>query len=128
MVLMQKRQHGGSSVVTIIVLALIGAGVYIGLQYIPQLIESGTVDGVLSDVKKAHTLKPASTLKDVQEMIAKSLYINQLEDMRKNFTVTNSNDEFLVKVAYNRKLNLLYTRKDIDYRKSLALRKRTGDQ
>lgn len=128
MVLMQKRQHGGSSVATIIVLALIGAGVYIGLQYIPQLIESGTVDGVLSDVKKAHTLKPASTLKDVQEMIAKSLYINQLEDMHRNFTVTDSNDEFLVKVAYDRELNLLYTRKDIDYRKSLALRKRTSDQ
>mgnify|MGYP001816611981 CR=1 FL=1 len=124
----QKRQRGASSLATIIVLALLGVAVYIGLQYIPQLIESGTVDGVLSDVKKAHALKPSSTLKDVQEMIAKSLYINQMEDMRKNFTVADSNDEFLVKVAYDRELNLIYTRKAIDYRKSLTLRKRSSDQ
>ena len=56
--LLQSRQQGSSLFSIIIIMALIGAGVYIGLQYIPQLIESGTVDRILSDIKKAHASKP----------------------------------------------------------------------
>ena len=125
---MQKRQQGASSFAIIIVLALIGAGIYIGLQYLPQLIESGTVESILSDIKKKHVSKHVRGAGEIQEMIGRALNINQMEDMRKNFTVTDSNDEFLVKVAYDRELNLIYTRKAIDYRKSLTLRKRSSDQ
>ena len=126
--LLKSGQLGSSSFSIIIVLALIGAGVYIGLQYIPQLIESGTVDSILSDIKKAHASKPAREVKDIQEMIARSLYINQQEDLRKHFNVTESNDEFIVSVAYDRELNLLYTRKQLDYEKSLTLRKRNSHE
>jgi len=126
--LLKSGQLGSSSFSIIIVLALIGAGVYIGLQYIPQLIESGTVDSILSDIKKAHASKPAREVKDIQEMIARSLYINQQEDLRKHFNVTESNDEFIVSVAYDRELNLLYTRKQVDYEKSLTLRKRNSHE
>lgn len=121
---MQKRQQGASSVAIIIVLALIGAGVYIGLQYVPQLIESGTVDSILSDIKKANVSKPAREVTDIQEVIGRALNINQMEDMRKNFTVTENNDEFFVNVAYDRELNLLYTKKQIHYKKSLTLSKK----
>ena len=126
--LLKSGQLGSSSFSIIIVMALIGAGVYIGLQYIPQLIESGTVDSILSDIKKAHASKPAREVKDIQEMIARSLYINQQEDLRKHFNVTESNDEFIVSVAYDRELNLLYTRKQVDYEKSLTLRKRNSHE
>ena len=124
----KKRQHGASSVAGIIVLALIGAGIYIGLQYIPQRIESGTVDSILGDIRKAHASKPASQGKDIQAMIGRSLNINQLEDMQKYFTVTENSDEIVVNVAYERELNLLYTKKQINYNKSLTLRKRDSDE
>jgi len=124
----KKRQHGASSVAGIIVLALIGAGIYIGLQYIPQRIESGTVDSILGDIKKAHASKPAREGKDIQAMIGRSLNINQLEDMQKYFTVTENSDEIVVNVAYERELNLLYTKKQINYNKSLTLRKRDSDE
>jgi hypothetical protein len=124
----KKRQHGASSVAGIIVLALIGAGIYIGLQYIPQRIESGTVNSILGDIKKAHASKPAREGKDIQAMIGRSLNINQLEDMQKYFTVTENSDEIVVSVAYERELNLLYTKKQINYNKSLTLRKRDSDE
>lgn len=125
---MQKRQQGASSFAAIIVLALVGAGIYLGLQYIPQLIESGTVDAILSDIKKAHVSKPARELQDLNEMIGKALNINQMEDLRKNFTVTENTDEFLVDVSYQRELNLLLTRQNINYKKSLVLRKPGNDE
>ena len=43
----QKTQRGASAVILIIILAILGAGVYIGLQYLPQYIEAGTVDSIL---------------------------------------------------------------------------------
>jgi len=125
---MQKRQQGASPVTFIIVLALIGSGVYIGLQYIPQRIESATVDSILSDIKKADVLKPVREVKDIQGIIARALNINQMEDMRKHFKVTEINDEFVVSVNYQRELNLIYTRKQIDYNKSLTLRRRNPDE
>lgn len=125
---MQKREHGASSFTVIMVLALVGAGIYLGLQYIPQLIESGTVDAILSDVKKAHALKPVREVRELNEMIGRSLDVNQLEELRKQFTVTESEDEFIVDVAYARELNLLVTRYPINYKKSLALRKRSSGE
>lgn len=125
---MQKREHGASSFTVIMVLALVGAGIYLGLQYIPQLIESGTVDAILSDVKKAHALKPVREVRELDEMIGRSLDVNQLEELRKQFTVTESEDEFIVDVAYARELNLLVTRYPINYKKSLALRKRSSGE
>lgn len=125
---MQKREHGASSFTVIVVLALVGAGIYLGLQYIPQLIESGTVDAILSDVKKAHALKPVREVRELNEMIGRSLDVNQLEELRKQFTVTESEDEFIVDVAYARELNLLVTRYPINYKKSLALRKRSSGE
>lgn len=124
----QKRQQGASSFSIIIVLVLIGAGVYLGLQYIPQLIESGTVDAILDDIKKTHAMKPVREVKDLNEMIGKSLDVNQMEDLRKDFTVSENEDEFLVDVAYTRELDLLVTRQQINYRKSLTLRKRSSGE
>lgn len=125
---MQKRQTGASTVTFVVVLVLIGAGIYIGLQYIPLQIESATVDSILSDIRKADALKPAREVKDIQEKIAQALNINQMEDMRKHFKVTEINDEFVVSVNYQRELNLLYTSKQIDYDKSLTLRRRTPEE
>jgi hypothetical protein len=40
------KQKGASAISVIIVLAIFGYAVFIGLQYIPQSIESGTVDSI----------------------------------------------------------------------------------
>jgi len=46
----QTTQRGASTIGLIIILAVIGVGAYIGLQYIPQFIECGTVDTILSNI------------------------------------------------------------------------------
>ena len=42
------QQKGASAIVTLIILALLAYGVYVGIQYVPQAIESKSVDSVLN--------------------------------------------------------------------------------
>jgi len=119
----QKKQQGASTVVVIIFLALIGVGVYIGLQYIPQFIETGTVDTILENLDTKHVESPFSSVHDVQKAINRQLNINQMEDLRENFKVTETGAAYVVKVNYERELNLIYEKRTIQTGKSLTLEK-----
>jgi uncharacterized membrane protein len=115
-------QHGASSIVLIIILALLGAGVYIGLQYLPQYIEAGTVDSILGSVEKAYDKSAVNSVKSIQDMIDKQLNMNQMNDLKDNFKVTQDGEEYLIKVSYERELNLLYEKKPVKYEKTVILR------
>jgi Tfp pilus assembly major pilin PilA len=119
----QKRQQGASIIAVIIILAIIGAGVYIALQYIPQYIEAGTVDTILDNIETKHKESPFNSVNAIQQAISRQLNINQMEDLRDNFKVTDNDDTYLVKVGYERELNLIYTRKTILHDKSVTLKK-----
>jgi len=118
----QKTQRGASTIGIIIILAIIGAGVYIGLQYIPQYIEASTVDSILSNLGKASKATPVSSVDALQDMIDKQLNMNQLDDLRDSFKVTQNGDAYVVKVSFERELNLIYEKKPIKYEKSITLR------
>jgi uncharacterized membrane protein len=115
-------QRGASSIVLIIILALLGAGVYIGLQYLPQYIEAGTVDSILGSVEKAYDKSAVNSVKSIQDMIDKQLNMNQMNDLKDNFKVTQDGEEYLIKVSYERELNLLYEKKPVKYEKTVILR------
>ena len=57
------KQQGASAIVTIIVLALLAYGVYLGLQYVPQAIESRSIDSIFSDNVSARRISGTITLK-----------------------------------------------------------------
>ena len=118
----QRTQRGASAITLIIILAIIGAGTYIGLQYIPQYIECGTVDSILSNIEKAHEKTPVTSVKNLRSMIDKQLNMNSMDDMQDNFTVTQVDGTYIVKVSYERELNLIYEKKPIKYEKSLTLK------
>jgi len=118
----QRTQRGASTVGIIIILTIIGAGVYIGLQYIPQYIEASTVDSILNNLGKASKVTPVSSVDALQEMIDKQLDMNQLDDLRDSFKVTQNGDAYVVKVSFERELNLIYEKKPIKYEKSITLR------
>ena len=118
---MYKTQQGTSSIGLFIILAIIGAGIYIGLQYIPQYIESGTVDSILSNLETAHKETPFNSTKSIQGMIGKQLDMNQMDDLRDSFTVTQGEEIYFVKVSYERELNLIYEKKPMKYEKAIAL-------
>ena len=118
----QRTQRGASAITLIIILAIIGAGTYIGLQYIPQYIEYGTVDSILGNIEKAHEKTPVTSVKNIRSMIDKQLNMNSMDDMQDNFTVTQVDETYIVKVSYERELNLIYEKKPIKYEKSLTLK------
>lgn len=114
-------QRGASAITLIIVLALIGAGTFIGLQYIPQYIEAGTVDSILSNIEQAHEETPVTSINSLRSMIEKQLDINQMDDLRDSFKVTQDEAIYTVTVDYERELNLIYEKKLVQYNKSLTL-------
>ena len=118
----QRTQHGASAISLIIILAIIGTGVFIGLQYIPQYIEAGTVDSILSSIEKAHEKTPVTSVKNIKDMIDKQLNMNQMEDMRDSFKVTKDEEIYIITVSYERELNLIYEKKLVQYNKSLTLK------
>jgi len=118
----QKTQQGISAIGFIIILAILGAGVYIGLQYIPQYIECGTVDSILENLEKTNKETPFSSEKGIRDMIGKQLEMNQMDDLRDSFKVTRDGEMYIVKVSYERELNLIYKRKPMKYEKVIPLK------
>ena len=118
----QRTQRGASAITLIIILAIIGAGTYIGLQYVPQYIEAGTVDSILSSIERAHEETPVRSTNKIRDMIDKQLNMNQMDDLRDNFTVTQDGEMYIIKVSYERELNLIYEKKPMKYEKSITLK------
>ena len=119
---MQKTQQGLSGIGVIILLAVIGAGAYLGLQYIPQYIEAGTVDSILSNLEKAQEETPFSSTNAVRDMINKQLTLNQMDDLRDSFKVTQDGETYIVEVSFMRELNLIYKKQPMPYEQTLTLR------
>jgi hypothetical protein len=119
---MQKPQQGLSGIGVIILLAIIGAGTYIGLQYIPQYIEAGTVDSILSNLEKAQEETPFSSTNAVRDMINKQLTLNQMDDLRDSFKITQDGEAYIVEVSFMRDLNLIYKKQPMPYEQTLTLR------
>ena len=118
----QRMQRGASGIGLIIFLAIIGSGAYIGFQYLPQFIECGTVDSILSNIERAHEKTPVTSVKNIQDMIDRQLNINQMDDMRDNFTVIQDDEMYIVTVSYERELNLIYEKRPMKYEKSITLK------
>jgi len=118
----QRMQRGASAITVIILLAIIGAGVYIGLQYIPQYMEAGTVDSILNSIEKAHEVTPFNSTSDIREMIDRQLDMNQMDDLGNSFDVMQDGDGYVVKVSYKRELDLIYEKRPVKYGKTLTLK------
>jgi len=116
------KQKGASAIVTLIVLAILAYGIFIAIQYTPQLIESSALDSILESIESSQISDPARSVKAVEAKINNLLYVNQLMDQEDNFTVKQKGDTFLIDVKYERDLNLLYKNRTMKYEKSLILR------
>jgi hypothetical protein len=117
----QTTQQGKAPIILIIILALIGVGVYVGVQYIPQHIEKGTVNSILDDINKTYEAKPARSASEIQNSIGKYLNLNEMNTMAENFSVIKKDGKFIVTVTYQRELNLIYEKKQMNYERSLIL-------
>lgn len=120
--IMQSKQAGSSIIGVIIGLAIIGFGTYVGIQYIPQYVESSAVESILIGVAKSHKTKPFTSTQAVQSALDKQLDVNQMYDLKDSFSVMRDDDTYIITANYERDLNLIYTSRKMIYDKSKTLK------
>ena len=118
---MPGKQKGASAIVTIIILAVLGYGAYIGIQYVPQAIESKTIDSILDSIESTQGTTAATSVQSVREQVTRMLQLNEMNDMNNNFSVTRTGDVITIRFSYDRELNLGYKIQPMHYERSLSL-------
>jgi hypothetical protein len=114
-------QIGKSAIGSLIVLAMIAFGIWVGIQYIPQRIEAGTVRTILDQVQQRHNATPIQDDRDLWAIIGNHLHLNGMDDMRNHFKARWDQDRVTVTVDYERDLNLVFTSRIIEYHEELVL-------
>lgn len=119
---LRAKQKGASAIVTVIVLAILAYGVFLGIQYVPQAIESRAVDSIYSTIEKDHRLDPIESEVEVKDKVIKMLQVNELNELTRNVRVRRIGGTTTVKIKYERELNLGYKTKPMVYEKILVLK------
>lgn len=122
MIKLPGKQKGASAIGTIIILAALGYGGYLGIQYVPQLIESKSVDSILEKMRTTQGLNPVTSNQEVREKVTNLLQINEMNDMTDSFIVDRRDAMFTITFSYDRELNLGYKIMPIHYEKSVSLK------
>jgi len=115
------HQKGASAIVTIIVLVVLGYAVYVGFQYVPQMIESKSIDSVLRTMEDSQKSDPVYTDVDAKNKVIKLLQINDMNNMLNNFTVEKKDGGIVIAFSYDRELNLIYKVQPMKFRKKVRL-------
>jgi hypothetical protein len=119
---MQSRQRGASMLGTVIFLGLLGYGVYLGLQYIPQKIENMSIDSIFESIQKIQQEAPSRSVHEVEMTLDRLLTTNQLDHLRNNFKVYRDGDGINVNFSREWTLNLIYKEATMQYERNLALK------
>jgi len=117
-----NQQKGASAIAVFIFLALLGYAVYIGIQYVPQAIESKAIDSILTNLKAENKMDRITDEQEVKSKVTKLLQVNEMNDMTKSFKVRKVSGALTVTFSYERELNLGFKTHPIHYEKSLVLK------
>ena len=115
------KQQGASAIVTIIVLAVLGYGVFIGFQYIPQAIEAKSIESILTSLETTNRTEHINSVQAVKEKVISGLQINEMNDMTDKFSVKKVKGKIVVKFNYDRELNLIYKVLPMPYAQTVTL-------
>ena len=116
------NQKGASAIVTLILLVVIGLAAYVGIQYVPQAIESKSIDSILESMQSTQSVNPIRTVQAAETKLVGLLQINEMNDMTDNFKVEQKEGGIVVTFSYDRELNLIYKKHPMHYEKSLRIR------
>ncbi len=112
------NQLGGSAIGNMVLIAVFAYGVYLGIQYVPQWIESRSLDSMLESIDSQNRTNPYSNAQEVEQAVKNILNLNQMDDMIKNITIRDGQQGINIEVSYDRELNLLFSQKTLHYSKS----------
>ena len=115
------QQKGASAFVNIIMLAILCFGVYVAIQYVPQLIESKAIDSILQTIDSTQKTTPVNSVQTAEERLASLLQINEMNDMTDSYTVKKSNGKITIAFSYDRELNLVFKKQPMHYEKRMIL-------
>jgi len=116
-----NRQTGGSVIGNIFLLAVLAYAIFLGVQWVPQLLESGTVTSILNNVKENYRIDTDTGVGGIESAIAKQLDVNSMLDLQDSFSVKQNGKSYLVTSSYERELNLLFGKKSLKYEKKIAV-------
>lgn len=116
-----SNQRGGSLLGNIFLLALFVYGVYLGTQYVPQYLESRTIDSVLQSIQDQHQSNRFDSAQQVDQAIRRNLNMNQMDDMVKHVRVRAIPPGFSIEVNYQRELDLIFRKMTLSYDKTVDL-------
>lgn len=117
----RKNQLGGSALGNILLITLFAYGVYLGIQYVPQLIESKSLDSMLDSIESQNRSQPYASAQQVEQAVKSILNLNQMDEMIKNITIRGGQQGINIEVSYERELDLLFQKKAMNYNKYLDL-------
>ncbi len=115
------HQRGGSAISTVVTLAVVAYLLFVAIQYVPQLLESSSIDSILESLEKNQQSDPAKSAGAVQGRINSLLDTNMMNDKRDLFSVRQNGNTVIVDVSYDRELNLLFETRTMPYRKTITL-------
>lgn len=118
---LQGKQQGASVIGLVITLFVIGYAAYVGIQWVPQLIEAQTVGSILDSIQKDHRAAPVQNEAEIKDNWSKLLNINEMNDMKDVIEIDRYRGQYTIKVAYERQLDLLYQTRTIQYEKAITL-------
>ncbi len=114
-------QKGGSPIVTIIILAILAYGIFVGIQYVPQLIESRAIQSILDSMQNSQGSDPVTTEGAARAKVIRMLQVNEMNDMTDSFSVAGRSDGVEIRFSYDRELNLLFETRPVHYNMSVRL-------
>ena len=80
------RQKGASAIAMFIFIALLAYGVYVGMQYVPIMIESQGVNSILNSISSDQQGEPLSNENEAEAKVIRMLQVNEMDDMVENRT------------------------------------------
>ena len=114
-------QQKGSIIVNTFLLAVLAYVVFIGIQYMPQLIESKSIGSILRSIQTDEKIEKNTNERRVSEKLIKLLQMNEMDYMYGSYTVREFNGKVTVKFSYERELDLIYKMQKIHYERTMVL-------
>jgi hypothetical protein len=117
----RKYQLGASAFGNILLIALFAYGIYLGIQYVPQFLESKSLDSMLDSIDSQNRSQKYDSAQQVETAVKSMLNLNQLDDMINTITIRDGQQGINIEIYYERELDLLYEKKILQYNKTLDL-------
>lgn len=115
-------QSGASLLSNLVILALLGYCIFVAFQYVPQVLESRSVQTTLNSMLSAHEINPVPNSQVAVDRLYSMLNMSDLEGLASAFKVEERGGAITVSVRYERELDLLFTTQSMVYEKSVKLR------